>query len=202
MTGGTRCLRDGVLGPLLRPRDGPARPRALGMWPGRGRMGRTQSSEGGQAPGRWLVLFLREKGMETETQKNRDSETEGETERDSEQKERRRETQRLRETGAGEDPTHSQGEAGGGGGRQGEPRRRGSVEGARPLLHSDLRLTKTSGQERGLPLAGVPMSPHQVPARGRHPQRGPTEVLGVATRSLSPEGAKHQCPPCPGQAPS
>lgn len=148
-------------------------------------MGRTQSSERGQALGRRLV-FKREKDGDREMEKQRFRDTRRDEERHGAGAEKERDTE-MEKQGQKEDPPHTQ--PGRGRGRQGEPRRRGSREAARPLLHSDLCLNQELRPGiGGLPLATVPMSPHQAPARGQRSQRGSTEVRGMAALSLSPEG--------------
>lgn len=167
---------------------------------GRGQDGKDRVLSNRAGP--WALACFVFKIRDGDRQRN-DLETQGETTRDTARAGKETDTQTERETEASGAPpptTHTQGEAGRG--SQGEPRRRGSREAARPLPHSDQKGSpaKSSGRTGGLPPAGVPMSPHLAPARGQLPQRGPAGVPGVAGLSLSlPMGAEGASMPTPAR---
>lgn len=147
-------------GPVLRP----SHTRGSGNVAGWGGMGRTQSSERGQALGRWLVLFLREKRMETERWRNRDLETQGETKRDTEQEQRRRETQRQRNRVRRRTPPHTARERQGEAGRATEKGEQGGCKAASPLRP----VPQPGAQARnwGAPTGHCPHVPPPGPSQG------------------------------------
>lgn len=150
--------------------------------------------------GPWALACFAFKIRDGDRQRN-DLETQGETTRD------RRQTHRQREKPRQVEPpptTHTQGEAGRG--SQGEPRRRGSREAARPLPHSDQKgsparsLGELGGSHQ--PVSPCPptwLRPGDSPRRG-----GPPGCLAwPGCPSLSRWGPKEpRCPPRQGQAPT
>lgn len=162
-------------------------------------MGRTQSSERGQALGRRLV-FKREKDGDREMEKQRFRDTRRDEERHGAGAEKERDTE-MEKQGQKEDPhTHSQGEAGGGRESHGEGGA-GRLQGR--FSTQTCASTRSSGQELGG--SHWPLSPCP-PTR---PQPGDSALRGGPRRCVAwlhcpslPRGAEHQCPPCPGQAPA
>lgn len=168
------------------------------MWQGRGSGEDGKDTVLRKRAGPWALacfVFKRERDGDRETEKQRFRDRRRDRERLRAEGEK--ETQRLRGTGAGEDPSpHTARERQGEAGRTKEKGQRGGSKAAsplRPVPHQELR-PGAGWAGGGLPRASVPMSPHQVPARGRRPQRGLTEVPGVATGSLSPEGGQASVP--------